>query len=83
MSNSERYTWFFLAGPLFSFSRNNNNGSGSVHKKPSIRKELLGVATEGRQVQAVSSGGSGGGSDSSGASGGLWAALSGATGRRV
>lgn len=84
LSNSERYTWFFLAGLLFSFSwNNNNNGSGSAHKKPGARKELPGGATVGRQVQAVSSGGSGGGSDSSGASSGLWAALSGGTGRRV
>nr|XP_020762482.1 uncharacterized protein LOC110146141 [Odocoileus virginianus texanus] len=75
LSNSERYTWFFLAGLLFSFSWNNNNGSGSVHKKPGARKELPGLATEGRQVQAVSSGGGGGGgsggSESSGASGSL------------
>lgn len=52
-------------------------------KGPVLGKNCWGVATEGRQVQAVSSGGSGGGSDSSGASGGLWAALSGGTGRRV
>lgn len=79
---SERCTWFFQAGLLFSLSWNNNNGSGSVHKKPGARQESPGVATG-----AASPGGllrwQSRSSESSGDGSGLRAALSGGTGRRV
>lgn len=46
LSNSDRCSRFFSDGQLFTFSRNNNNnGSGSVHRKPRAKKESLGVAT--------------------------------------
>lgn len=46
LSNSERCTWFFLAGLLFPFCwKNNNSGSGSACKKPGARKESSGMAT--------------------------------------
>lgn len=87
MSNSERCTWFFLAGLLFPFSWNNNSGNGSVHKKPSARKESSGMAngSDGsrRSLQVAAAVAVIAAAGTAAAAAALGAALSGGTGRRV